>query len=105
MPVPDEGDRKRVGLDVLEQENLAKTCKLYLCVVRKQNVSKKYTKHNEPFLLFTFSLRLWLESELQGEIGSLTEPVASEREDGLQQHQTGLEVGSDSFLHNAGQSE
>lgn len=54
---------------------------------------------------FTFCLRLWLETELQGEIGSLAEPVASEREDGLQQRQAGLKVGSNNFLHNAGQSE
>lgn len=84
---------KRVGLEVLE--NSTKT----------NCLKKKYTEHNEPFVPFTFSLGLWLESELQGEIGSLTEPVASQREDGLQQRQAGLEVGSDSFLHNAGQSE
>lgn len=72
-----------------------------LHVVKKK---KKSTKYNE-LLLFTFRLRLWLEAELQGEIGSLTEPVASEREDGLQQRQAGLKVGSDNFLYNAGQSE
>lgn len=76
------------------------------CVVRKLIASKKNpTEHNEPFLLSTFSLRLRLESELQGEIGPLAEPVASEREDGLQQRQAGLEVCSDGFLHDAGQSE
>lgn len=94
---------RRVGLEALNRESSNVQKHVNCSRVRKLHQLKSIKCHER--LLFTFRLRLWLESKLQGEIGSLTEPVASEREDGLQQHQAGLKVGSDSFLHNAWQSE
>lgn len=82
--MPGEEDGRRAGLKALKQRELPE---------------------NPLFLLLTFTLWLRLESELQREIGTLTQSVASEREDGFQQHQTALKVGPDCFLHNAAQSE
>lgn len=56
-------------------------------------------------MVFTFWLRLRLEGKLHGEVGPLTESVAGQREDGLQQHQAGLKVRPDGVLGHAGQPE
>lgn len=49
-------------------------------------------------LCFTLWLWLWLESKLEREVRALAQPVAGQREDGLQQHQMRLKVRSDGVL-------